>query len=210
MTTLHTQNVAETILAAGVLAAEEDEPNPLMPHLSELIIGLVAFAVLFFLVRKYVAPRFEQTFAQRTEAIEGGIQRADEAQAQAQRTLEEYRSQLAAAREEAASIRADAQRQGAEIIAEMRAQAQTESDRIIARANAQLAAERDRVIRSLRTEVGTLATDLAGRVVGESLDDDDRSQRVIERFLAELESAEPADAAVGPDGAASSTDGEAG
>jgi F-type H+-transporting ATPase subunit b len=172
--------------AYTVLAAEE--PNPLMPHLSELIIGLVAFAVLFFLIRKYVAPMFERTYAERAESIEGGLEQAERAQAEAQRTLEQYRSQLAEAREEAARIRADAQRQGQEIIDQMRAEAAEQAERIVARANAQMASEREQVIRSLRTEVGALATDLAGRVVGESLADDSRAQRVVERFLADLES----------------------
>lgn len=179
-------SILTTQLAA--LAAQDDHaPSPLMPHLSELIIGLVAFAVLFFLIRKYVAPMFERTYAERTSAIEGGLKQAEEAQAEAQRTLEEYRSQLAEAREEAARIRADAQRQGAEIIAEMRADAEAQAERIIARTQVQLASEREQVVRSLRTEVGALATDLAGRVVGESLEDDARAQRVVERFLADLE-----------------------
>lgn len=179
------------------LAQEEDGPNPLLPHASELIVGLVAFGILLYVLWKFVLPRFEQTYAERTAAIEGGIKEAEEKQAEAQRALDEYRRQLASAREEAAQIRADAQRQGQEIIAEMREQAQAEADRITSRAQAQLAAEREQVIRSLRAEVGSLATDLAGRVVGESLADDDRSQRVVERFLVELESGNGADGPVG-------------
>ena len=182
------------------LAAEE--PNPLLPHTAEIIIGLVAFGVLFYFLRKYVLPVFERTYAERTAAIEGGIKQAEQAQAEAQRTLEEYRAQLADAREVAARIRADAQRQGAEIIAEMRADAEAQAERIVARANAQMASEREQVVRSLRTEVGTIATELAGRVVGESLADDARAQRVVERFLADLESANGAAAstAAGQDG----------
>ena len=171
----------------AILAQDDHAPSPLMPHLSELFIGLVAFALLFFLIRKYVAPMFEQTYAERTEAIEGGMQRAEQAQEEAQRALEQYRNQLAEAREEAARIRADAQRQGQEIIDQMRAEAAEQAERITARAHAQVASEREQVIRALRTEVGALATDLAGRVVGESLADDSRAQRVVERFLADLE-----------------------
>lgn len=178
-----------TTQLASVVAQDDHEPSPLMPHLSELIIGLVAFAILFFLIRKYVAPAFERTYAERTSAIEGGIEKAERAQAQAQEALEEYRRQLADAREEAARIRADAQRQGAEIIAEMRAEAAQQAERIVARAHDQMASEREQVVRSLRNEVGALATDLAGRVVRESLADDALAQRVVERFLADLESA---------------------
>jgi F-type H+-transporting ATPase subunit b len=180
------------IASAALLAqeAEAEEPSPLMPHLSELIVGLVAFALLFFFLSRTVFPMFEKTYAERTAAIEGGMKQAEEAQAEAQQALEEYRRQLADARGEASRIREEARAQGAAILAEMRENAQAESERIAARAHTQIAAEREQVVRSLRAEVGTLATQLAGRVVGESLEDDARSQRVVERFLAELESAE--------------------
>lgn len=179
-------------------AAEEGEPSPLMPHLSELIVGLVAFTLLFFFLRAKVFPLFEKTYAERKEAIEGGIQRAEEAQAEAQQALEQYRTQLADARGEAARIREDAKAQGAAILAEMRQAAQAEAARVTERAHTQLAAEREQVIRSLRAEVGTLATQLAERVVGESLEDDARAGRVVERFLAELESEPAARSGTGP------------
>ena len=180
-------------------AAEEGEPSPLMPHLSELIVGLVAFTLLFFFLRARVFPLFEKTYAERSEAIEGGIRRAEEAQAEAQRALEQYRSQLADARGEAARIREDAKVQGAAILAEMRQTAQAEAARITERAQTQLAAEREQVVRSLRAEVGTLATQLAERVVGESLADDARAGRVVERFLAELESEQVAGSGTAPE-----------
>jgi F-type H+-transporting ATPase subunit b len=185
--------------AVVLAAAEEGEPSPLMPHLSELIVGLVAFTLLFFFLRARVFPLFEKTYAERSEAIEGGIRRAEEAQAEAQRALEQYRSQLADARGEAARIREDAKVQGAAILAEMRQTAQAEAARITERAQTQLAAEREQVVRSLRAEVGTLATQLAERVVGESLADDARAGRVVERFLAELESEQAAGSGAGPE-----------
>lgn len=182
------------------LHAAEGEPSPLLPHMSELIVGLVAFALLFFFLRAKVFPMFEKTYAERSKAIEGGIKQAEESQAEAQRLLEEYRAQLSEARNEAARIREDAKQQGAAIIAQMREEAQAEAQRVTERAQVQMQAEREQVIRSLRDEVGALATNLAGRVVGESLEDDDRSRRVVERFLADLESAQASDAAVGLDG----------
>lgn len=181
----------------AVLAAEEGEVNPLLPHMSELVVGLIAFGILFFFLRAKVFPIFEKTYAERAAKIEGGVQRAEHAQAEAERLLEEYRAQLAEARSEAAQIREDAKQQGVAIIAQMRQEAEAESQRIATRAKAQLQAEREQVVRELRTEVGTLATTLASRVIGESLEDDDRSQRVVERFLADLEAAQADDAAVG-------------
>ena len=50
-----------------------------------------------------------------------------------------------------------------------------------------LEADRKAAFASLRRDVGSLATTLAGRIVGESMDDDERQGRVVERFLADLE-----------------------
>jgi F-type H+-transporting ATPase subunit b len=93
------------MLTAQSVPLAAEEPSPLLPHTAEIIIGLVAFGVLYYFLRKYVLPVFERTYAERTAAIEGGIKQAEQAQAEAQRTLEEYRAQLADAREEAARIR---------------------------------------------------------------------------------------------------------
>lgn len=177
------------IATAYLAAAEggEEELNPLIPHLAEVILGLVVLGLLVWLISKFVVPSFEKAFAERTAAIEGGIEDAQKAQKEADAALEKYTAQLAEARHEAAAIREDAKEQGAQIIAESRAQAQAEAERITSTAHAQIEAERAQVIAQLRGEVGSLATDLAGRIVGESLDDDDRQKRTVERFIAELE-----------------------
>jgi len=177
-----------TYAIVTVLAAEEGEPNPLLPHLSELIVGAVAFALLLFFLQRMVFPVFEKTFAERRDAIEGGMERAKEAEEEAKETLAQYREQLADARHEAARLREDAREQGAQIIAEMREQAQSEARRLTEQAHQQIEADRVQAVNSLRTQVGTLATDLAGRIVGESLEDDARQRRVVDRFLDELES----------------------
>jgi F-type H+-transporting ATPase subunit b len=164
------------------------ELNPLIPHPIEIVLSLVVFAILFFLVKKYVVPAFEKTFAERTAAIEGGLAAAETKQAEADAKLAELEKQLADARHEAARIREEAREQGAQIVSEMRDQAQAESTRIVEHGKTQIEAERQQAITSLRAEVGALATGLAGRIVGESLDDEARQSRVVERFLADLES----------------------
>jgi F-type H+-transporting ATPase subunit b len=172
----------------SILAQEAAEtPNPLIPHPVEIVLALVVFGLLYLAVKKWVVPNFEKTFAERTEAIEGGLAAAETKQAEADRKLAELNQQLADARHEAARIREDAREQGAAIIAEMRQQGHAESARIIEHAHAQIEAERQQAVTSLRAEVGALATSLAGRIVGESLDDDARQSRVVERFLAALE-----------------------
>ncbi len=169
----------------SILAAEE--PSVLLPPVGEIIIGLIAFAIVLFVMIKFVAPRFEQVFQARREAIEGGIERAEAMQAEAKAALEQYRAQLAEARNEAAQIRDAARAEGQQILEELRAQAQEESARIVARGEEQLASQRQQIVHELRGQIGTLAVDLAGRVVGESLADDARRSGTVDRFLDELD-----------------------
>ncbi len=169
------------------LAQSSTQENPLIPTLPEFIIGTVVFFIVFGILAKMLLPRIQTTLAQRTELIEGGLAKSEEAQAEAATLLDQYRQQLAEARHEASRLRAEAQEQGAQIIAEMREQAQAEARRITEAAQAQIDAERQQALISLRAEVGTLATELASRIVGESLTDEARQRRMVDRFLDELE-----------------------
>jgi F-type H+-transporting ATPase subunit b len=150
--------------------------------------------VLCFVLMKFVFPQMEKTFRARVDAIEGGIKRAEEAQDEAQRVLEQYKEQLAEARHEAARLREEAREQGAQIIAEMREQAQTEAQRVIDQAHSQIEADRQQAFTRLRTEIGELAVDLASRIVGESLEDEARRRGTVDRFLDQLEDRERAGA----------------
>jgi F-type H+-transporting ATPase subunit b len=170
-----------------LIAATAGQQDPLVPTWTELIIGTIAFLIVFGFLGRILLPRAQKMLAERTNQIEGGLQRAEEAQAEAQETLERYRQQLAEARHEAARLREEAREQGAQIIAEMRQQAEAEARRITESAQQQIQAERQQALVALRSEVGTLATDLASRVVGESLTDEARQSRVVDRFLDDLE-----------------------
>jgi F-type H+-transporting ATPase subunit b len=169
------------------LADSTASSNPLLPSWPEFIIGTILFVLVFGAMAKVLLPRIQKTLAERTDLIEGGLNRSEEAQAQAQELLDQYREQLAEARHDASRMRAEAQEQGAQIIAEMREQAQAEGRRITEAAQAQIEAERQQALTSLRVEVGTLATELASRIVGESLTDEARQRRMVDRFLDELD-----------------------
>jgi F-type H+-transporting ATPase subunit b len=161
--------------------------GPLSPSLSELIIGTIAFLIVFGVLWRILLPRIQQTLQERTDQIEGGLQRAEEAQAEAKQTLEQYQAQLADARHEASRLRQEAQEEGARILAELRERGEAERQRLVAAAHEQIETERAQAIQALRAEMGALAVELASRVVGEALDQDARQRRVVDRFLEELE-----------------------
>ena len=171
---------------ASFVAPVPMESNFLVPN-GTFLVELVAFAIMLFVLAKYVIPPINKAMTDRQNQIRKEFADLDSAQADARAAEKDFKEQLAQARHEAARIREDAREQGAAIIAEMRVQAQEESERILKHARAQLEAERSQAVQSLRNELGTMATTLAGRIVGESLEDDDRRARTVERFISALE-----------------------
>ena len=175
---------------AITILAEEGEHSPILPIWQEIVVGVVAFAALCFVLMKFVFPKMEETFRARVDAIEGGLKRAEDTQAEANKLLAQYQEQLAAARTEAASIRDEARAEAIAAKEEILAEARTEADRIITAGRESLAASRQQLLTELRGDVGRIAVDLAGRIVGESLADEARRAGTVDRFLSELDNAE--------------------
>ncbi len=181
------------LTALVTYAAEEGAAhNPLIPAWYDIIWSGVCFIVILVLFWVYALPRMKKLLDERSAAIEGNIAKADEAQRKAEAALEEYTAQLADARREAGEIRDAAREDGKKIVAEAKENASTEAARLTAAAHAQIDAERQTAFVSLRGEVGTLALDLAGGVIGEALSDDAKAKAVVDRFLADLEASETA------------------
>ena len=199
-----------TQVVGAVSADEAANRSPILPLWGELVFGIVVFLIFLWIIWTKVVPNLEKAYAERTAAIEGGMQQAEEAQQQAQAALEQYQQQLTEARAEANRIREEAREQGAQIVAEMRGQAQAEANRITESAKKQIDAERQQAVVSLRSEVGRLSTDLASRIVGESLHDETRQNGIVDRFLAELEGGHIQPQKVGAAAAEPTADGDAG
>jgi F-type H+-transporting ATPase subunit b len=177
---------------AFILAADQGTASPsvLIPEVPDLVWGSIAFLLILAVLVWKVLPNVNKTLDERRDAIQGNIDRADEVQDKANALLEQYTAQLADARSEAAVIREQAREDGKRIIAEHKQQATVEAARVAANAQAQIAAERKAAESRLRSEVGSLAIDLASGVIGESLKDDTKATSVVDRFLAELEASE--------------------
>ncbi len=169
------------------IIAAESEVNILRLPLDELIIGTLAFGIVFFALAKFAFPAISKTLEARADAIEGGLARAENSQAEAAAMLEEYRAQLADARGEAANIRAEAQSEKIVMIENARGEAAAAAASVTERAQAQIEAERSQAMASLRRDVSELALTLASKVVGESLTDDARARASVDRFIADLE-----------------------
>jgi F-type H+-transporting ATPase subunit b len=168
------------------LAAVVARESPILPATNELIWGTVAFLVLLAILwRAGVFKRIRQILADRTELIQGNIEKAQKEREEAERLLERYREQLESSRDEADRIIREAREAADRVRKELQDKAREESDRIIESARAEIRAERDRAARELRREVGILAVQVAERVVGESLDGE-RQLELVDAYVEEL------------------------
>lgn len=173
-----------TILSILAQAEEENvnDAADLYPHWEELVVGAIAFAVLFFFMWKWVLPRIGAALEERRAKIQGDLEKAEETRRTAEEELAGYRQQLAGAREESNRIIEEARRTAEQLRADIEARAERESAAIVARAQEEIRAERDRVFQELRAEVADIAVGLAGRVVGQSLDAK-AHQRLIDEYI---------------------------
>ncbi len=174
-------------MTVTAVLAQEQSHNPLLPETFDILWSTVCVVIIGLAFWKYVLPKFQEVLSERTEKIEGGIAKAEQAQSDARAALERYNAQLAEARGEAARIRDDARAQGQLIIDEMKVKAQQESERIIASGHNQLMAQRQQIVAELRTDLGRNSVDLAERLVGESLTDAGKRSATVDRFLDELD-----------------------
>ena len=185
------------VLIASILTQAEEhaeetasQAEHLYPEPGELIVGLLAFLVLFYFTWKWVLPRFRQVLEEREQKIKGELERAEGERGEAQQLQEQYRQQLAGAREEANRIVEEARAQAEQVRTDLQARAEQEAQGIAARAQDEIGAERDRAFQELRAQVGSIAVELAERVVGQSLDEA-AHRRLIDEFIDEVASARP-------------------
>jgi len=174
--------VAVTILLA---AQEVSDKKDIYPKLSELIVGAIAFAVLFVFMAKWVIPRLNQTLEARRDKIQGDLEKAEQTRQEAEKELSDYRQQLAGAREEANRVIEEARQTAESMRKDLTAKAQEEYGQILARAQEEIRAERDRVFQELKAQVGELSLALVGRVIGDSMDQS-RQRKLVDQYIEEL------------------------
>lgn len=177
------------LIGAVLLAAEGgeevSEASDLYPHLTELLVGAIAFAIVFAFMAKWVLPRLNQVLDERREKIQGEMEKAEAAHKDAQAELDEYRAQLAGARDESNRIIEEARKTAEQLGKDLHAKAEQDAADLVVRAQEEIRAERDRVFQELKASVGQLSVELAGRVVGESLDAA-RHEKLVDDYINEV------------------------
>jgi len=158
----------------------------LLPN-GTFFVELAVFLFIVFALMKWILPPINKALEDRQNQIRTSLEAADVAAADAAAADAERRAALEEGRRQASELIATAQADRAAIVDGARKEATDAAAAVTARAEASLSAERASTLASLRREVGTLAITLAGKVVGESLADDERARATVDRFIADLE-----------------------
>lgn len=174
------------ILAQEETAEETSNLQLVLPETSELIAGVIAFAIVFFFVWKWALPAIARTLEARQQAIAGRLEEAEKAKREAESLRADYEKDLQQARNRANEIIEEARKQAETVKADIISRAEAEAEQILSKARDDAAAEMQRVMAEARQEVANLSIDLAERVVGESLDRQTQLS-LVERYIGELE-----------------------
>ncbi len=168
-----------------VLAAESS--NDLIKVVPGLMIWtLIAFAITFFVLRKYAFGPIQKTIEARRDRIREAIDEADNARVEARELLEQNRAILAQARSESAEILAEARKVADAQIARVKEEAEIERQRRLEDTRKQIDAETARAIDQIRSEVADLTLEATQRVVGKVLDGADQ-RRLIDEAIEGLD-----------------------
>ncbi len=177
-------------LSTITLAASEGEGGSaaelLFPAWPELVAGIIAFSIVFFFVWKWVWPSMSTTIETRQTAIAGELSAAEKAKQEAESLLSDYQAQLADAKNEGNRLVEEARTSAEQLKADIVSKAEAEADSIRAKARDEAAGEKARALAEAKSQVGDISVDLAGKIVGESLDEN-AHKALIDRYLADLE-----------------------
>lgn len=147
---------------------------------------IVTFAILLFLLIKYVYPPIRDMIQTRQARIEEAIDEAQKTRAEAKELLDEYRRQLEEARGESRRILDESRKQAEAQRARTKEEAREEGDRIIQRAREEIDRERESTIREIRGEVADMVVTASSRVINKQLDRNEHD-RLIQESLDNLE-----------------------
>jgi F-type H+-transporting ATPase subunit b len=150
----------------------------LTPIWHEIVIGMIAFGALYLVMSRVLIPRLEKVYGERHDRIEGGFERAEQARAEAGRVHAEYRTRIGEARDEATRIRDTAREEGQQRSDEVLANARDEAARIVAEGREELQSQRSSVSSDLQPDVARLSRQLAGRLLGREVGEDEHRETV--------------------------------
>lgn len=170
---------------ALAFASEESSGiSAILPQMDEFVPMLIAFIILWIILAKFGWPKFEAMLSKRENTIKEALEKAEITRVESERVLAEYQQQLDEAKAQSAQIVADAKKTAEAVKADITAKAQTEAAAMIEKARDAIEAEKKAAVAELQGSVVDLSISVAGRLIGEDLNDD-QHRKIIERYATE-------------------------
>jgi F-type H+-transporting ATPase subunit b len=160
-------------------------PSPILPATNELIWGSLSFVVLLALLYKFAWPGLKNGLEARAERIRSDLDAADSAKADAEHILDDYKAQLADARNESARIIEEARQAADALRRDQEQRLQQELAQMRERATADIEGAKRQAIADLRDEVAQLAIGAAEVIVQRNLDRDTQT-RLVESYIEQV------------------------
>ena len=159
--------------------------NPILPEMKEVIWFTLAFFILFILMKKFALPPVQKAMDQRAEKIRDNLEEAEQVRNEAQDVLKQYKRQLADARDESNRIIEEARETAESLRRDMLQRAETQVAELRERSREEIKAAQERATSELQSRVGTMAIELAEKVVEQSLNRD-ANLRLIESYIEQV------------------------
>jgi len=151
-----------------------------------MIWTLIAFAITFFVLKRFAFGPIQRTIDERRERIRQSVEEADHAREEARQLLEQHRALIAQAKGEAAEILADARKVADAQVERVKEESEADRQRRLEETRRQIESETKRSLDRIRTEIADLTLVATARVTGKVLDAEDQ-RRLIDEAIAELD-----------------------
>jgi F-type H+-transporting ATPase subunit b len=166
-------------------------PHVLASGLIEVVPGLmiwtlIAFAITFFVLRRFAFGPIQRTIDERRQRILNAVEEADHAREEARELLEQHRALIAQAKGEAAEILADARKVADAQIERVKEESEADRQRRLEETRRQIESETKRSLDQIRSEIADLTLEATSRVTGKVLDAEDQ-RRLIDEAISELD-----------------------
>ena len=173
--------------APVVSLAEESAVGPdiLIPKVAEFVPALIAFLVILAVLSKLVWPSVLEMMEKRQAKIQSDLDEAERSKREAAEEAKSYEGKILEAHHEADAIIAKAKKEAEEVRSQVLAKAQREAADIIAKAHGAVDSERHKAMIELSGSVVDLSVEIATKIIGESLSEDDQ-RKLAEKYLAEV------------------------
>ncbi len=154
--------------------------------LGDTIVTLLSFLILMALIKKFAWHPLMKVLTDREEMINANIDKAEVARTKAEKQKADADAQLKEVTAKANDILTRAQAEGTDMQQQIIKEAKEDAARIKVLTQKEIELERKQSLESLRSEIGTLSVDIAGKIIGKEINQMDQNA-LIEKFIEGLD-----------------------